>query len=347
MQSVSINELYVMKKIVIILVSLQFIALQCNRKEPGAGYMKLNGEALGTTFNIQYENVHDKNYYREIDSLFELVNNSLSTYRPGSVISRINRGDTGVVVDSFFIEVFSTAKKVWKKTGGSFDITVAPLVNAWGFGFTEKSEIDSSLIDSLLSRTGFENVALKERKVVKTKPGIMLDANAIAKGYCVDVLAEFIEKQDIENYLVEVGGEIRTKGKNSRGGDWIIGIDKPVDNNQVPGANLQAKVALSGKSLATSGNYRRFYVKDGIKYAHTINPETGWPVNHNLLSASVIADRCITADAYATAFMVKGLDESIKLAENLPGVEAYFIYSDNKGDFKVHFTEGFKELIKE
>ncbi|NOR34396.1 MAG: FAD:protein FMN transferase, partial [Bacteroidales bacterium] len=215
--------------------------------------------------------------------------------------------------------------------GGAFDITVAPVVNAWGFGFTERSRVDSALIDSLLQFVGMSKVSLRENKLVREREGMMLDMNAIAQGYAVDVLAGFFDAENIENYLVEIGGEVRCSGKNRFGLDWRIGIDKPIDGLQLPGVQMQAIVQISGRSLATSGNYRRFYEEDGIKYSHTIDPSTGYPVQHGLLSATVVASDCMRADAYATAFMVMGYEKARRFLEKHTYLDAYLIFNDEMG----------------
>ena len=212
--------------------------------------------------------------------------------------------------DNYFLTCFECAKEIYESTNGAFDITVAPIVNAWGFGFTEAVEVDSSLIDSLLQYLGMDSVGIVEGKIWKEKDGIMLDMNAIAQGYAVDVLCEFLESKGIINYLVEIGGEIKTRGHNPRGTEWKVGIDRPIEGLQIPGVDLQAIVEISDRSLATSGNYRKFYEKDGVKYSHTIDPKTGYPVQHCLLSATVLAGDCMRADAYATGFMVMGYEKS-------------------------------------
>ena len=221
------------------------------------------------------------------------------------------------------------------------------MVNAWGFGFKNKEEMTKSKVDSVLQFVGCDKIKYNDSIIIKNDSRTMLYMNGIAQGYSVDVVAEFLEKKGITNYLVEIGGEVKTKGFNKQGKEWKIGIDKPFDNNNLPGENLQAIIKLSNKSLATSGNYRKFYEKDGIKYSHTIDPKTGYSVNHSLLSATVIADDCITADALATAFMVMGLDKAFELVAKLPNIEAYFVYSDENGDYQVKMTPSMKESIKE
>ena len=210
-----------------------------------------------------------------------------------------------------------------------------------------KTDIDSALIDSLLQLIGMDKVVFEGDKVIKQNPGIKLDVNAIAQGYTVDVISGFFENKDILNYLVEIGGEVRTRGTKAKGESWKIGVDKPYDYNFIPGRDLQVILSLSNLSLATSGNYRKFFEEDGIKYSHSINPKTGYPVRHNLLSVTVVAEDCMTADAYATAFLVMGLEESRKIGLTEKGLEVYFIYSDEKGEFQTYSTLGFDRLIEE
>lgn len=307
----------------------------------------VRGEAQGTTYNITYSAPEKTNYKNEIDSLFKAVDQSLSTYVPGSIISRINRNDTGVVADKYFIDVFRKAQEISQQTNGAFDVTVAPIVNAWGFGFTKRARIDSATIDSLLRFVGYQKIKLEGGAIVKTNPGMMLDFNAIAQGYTVDLLSSFLESKGINNYLVELGGEVRTKGKKNNGEDWKIGIDQP-NETYTEGRPLKAIVSLKNKALATSGNYRKFYVENGRKYAHIIDPHTGYPAKHNLLSATVIANDCMTADAFATAFMVMGLEKAKQFLskDKQLGLEVFFIY-DEQGTWKTYTSETLKERIEE
>ncbi|MBD0298220.1 MAG: FAD:protein FMN transferase [Flavisolibacter sp.] len=309
--------------------------------------VKIAGEAQGTTYHITYLSGDKKNYGTEIDSLLKAIDLSLSTYIPNSIISRINKNDTAVVVDNYFSDVFNKAQEVSEKTRGLFDVTVAPVINAWGFGFTKKAQVDSTMIDSLLRFIGYKMVRLEGRRLVKAKPQVMLDFNAIAQGYTVDVLASFLESKGISNYLVELGGEVKAKGKKSNNEDWKIGIDQPREA-ATEGRPLKAIIRLENKALATSGNYRKFYVEKGRKFSHIINPHTGYPAKHNLLSATVIADDCMTADAYATAFMVMGVEKAKQfLLENKSlNLEVFFIYDEN-GTWKTYTSETLRKWIEE
>ncbi|MGD9992515.1 MAG: FAD:protein FMN transferase [Salinivirgaceae bacterium] len=306
-------------------------------------YIKNEGYVFGTTYHFTYES--KTNLEPELKALLNEFNRSLSTYDPNSIISRINKNDTAVVADSFFMQCFEKSMEISKITDGAFDLTVAPVVNAWGFGFDESKKADAALIDSLMHFVGYEKVKMENRRIIKQHPGTMLDASAVAKGQGVDVAANYLEKLGIQNYMVEIGGEVRVKGINASGSLWKIGIDKPIEDINATNRELQDVVLLKNKSMATSGNYRQFYEKDGVIYSHTINPKTGYPARHSLLSASVVADDCMTADAFATAFMVMGIDKSIALSRELDYLEVYFIYADSSNTMQTYASEKFKELI--
>jgi thiamine biosynthesis lipoprotein len=249
------------------------------------------------------------------------------------------------VLDLYFLATLKRGEEISRITDGAFDMTVAPLVNAWGFGFKNKLDPEMIPVDSLLEITGYTKVRIEDGKVIKDDPRIMFDASAIAKGYGVDVVADFLEQQGVTNYMVEIGGEIRAKGKNDKGRIWRVGIDKPIDDPSTMSREIQDVIQMENGALATSGNYRQFYIKDGKKYAHTIDPRIGYPVQHSLLSASVFAPDCMSADAYATSFMVLGLEESIVIVEKDSLLEAYFIYTDSLGNYQSYFTEGLKNSI--
>ncbi|MBN1143517.1 MAG: FAD:protein FMN transferase [Bacteroidales bacterium] len=323
------------------------VAFLLTRPGKKRNFEEIAGFAQGTTYHIIYESAHGENLQSSIDSLLNDFDYSLSIYQQNSIISRFNRNDSAVVADTKFIEVFNKSKEVFTNTGGAFDITVGPIVNALGFGSSDTMAVDSLVIDSLLQYVGMNKVDLSEGKLVKQHVNMRLDVNAIAQGYSVDLVARFLENRGIRNYMVEIGGEVRAKGKNSKRSAWKIGIDKPQEGNMLPGANLQAIVSLDDKSLATSGNYRKFYEKDGIKYVHTINPKTGYPVVSNLLSATVVADDCIAADAYATALMVMGLDQSIEFLKTHQFLDAFLIYADSQGRFQVYYTPGLEKYIEQ
>jgi thiamine biosynthesis lipoprotein len=303
----------------------------------------ISGKAQGTSYNITYLAGEHSNYRQSIDSIFRQIDRSLSTYDSSSLISKINRNEPAVAVDRYFSDVFHKSMEVSEKTDGLFDITVAPVVNVYGFGFKKRERVTSGLIDSLLRFVGYKKVRLADNKVVKEMPQVMLDFNAIAQGYTVDVLASFLEGKGIRNYMVEVGGELRAKGRKLNDSSWTVGIEMPSED-EAEAAGLYTRVRMDNKSLATSGNYKKFYVEDGKKYAHIINPFNGYPAKNNLLSTTVIANDCMTADAYATAFMVMGVEKAKEfLVEHKElGLEVFFIYDEN-GVMKTFATKYFEE----
>ena len=326
-----------------IFISLSFVLILSSCLEQSKKFFNNEGLTFGTSYHIIYEN--DKDVHDAIRVKMNEFNLSLSTYDSVSVISKINRNEE-VTPDNYFLTVFNKAVEISDKTNGAFDITVAPLVNAWGFGFSKRDSISPEIVDSLLQFVGMDKVKLSDGKVVKTAPGVMLDASAIAKGYGVDVVADYLESLGMGNYLVEIGGEIRARGHNRRGIPWRVGIDKPIDDPKVLHRELQEIIEITKGALASSGNYRNFYIKNGKKYAHTINPKTGYPIQHELLSVSVIAADCMTADAYATAFMVLGMDKAKEIVDKTPKLEAYFICRAEDSDtLKVLYTNGFGKLI--
>jgi len=311
----------------------------------GQKQVLLEGYAQGTTYHIQYIDVKGKNYQKKINQLLINFEKSVSTYQVNSVISKVNNNQK-VRLDSYFTTCFVKAKEIYKSTSGAFDPTVAPLVNAWGFGPQKKQEISSHLIDSLLQFVGFDLIDLKENKIIKKDPRIALDFNAFAQGYSVDVVADFLRKKGISSFLVEIGGEVYAQGKQLNDENWIIGIEEPVDN-QTSGNPYKAILRLDGKAIATSGNYRRYFIENGVKYVHHIDPKTGYPTKNNLLSASVISTSCLNSDATATGLLVMGLEKAINYLKNHKELEAYLIYTDEKGNYLSYATVGFAQLIIE
>ena len=306
-------------------------------------YQTDQGIVFGTMYKITYQS--KENLKMEIESELQKVDNSLSPFNKKSVITHINHNED-YSTDSMFTHVFRLAKTISKETHGAFDITVAPLVNAWGFGFKNASHVDSLTIDSIRQFIGFEKVDLVDGKVVKKDPRIMLDCSAIAKGYGVDCVARLLESKGIKNYMIDIGGELVVKGKNTQQESWRIGINKPIDDSLSVNQELQTIIEINQGGMATSGNYRNFYYKDGKKYAHTIDPRTGYPVQHNILSSTVIAKDCATADAYATSFMVLGLDSAKAICNAHPELDAYFIYAKENGNTGIYFTEGMKQYLR-
>lgn len=317
------------------------IFLSCGADKP-APYRKLSGFTQGTTFHITYEDKADKDLSGSIDSLFNAFSLTFSGYIPNSIVSRINRNDSTALFDDQFAEVYQKSVEVFRETHGAFDLTVGPLVNIWGFGPEKRAKIDSTTIDSLLQYVGMEKIRLEGRRLIKALPGIKIDVNSIAQGYSVDVVYRFLEQLGIRNFMVEIGGEVRVKGKNPKGDFWRIGVDKPVEGNNVAGENLQTIILLDNKSITTSGNYRKYFEEDGRKYSHIIDPHTGYPYKNNLLSVTVIADDALTADGYDTGLMVLGLEGARVVLKNHPELDAYMIYSDENGKYQVEYTKGIK-----
>lgn len=305
-------------------------------------YQHNSGYIFGTSYNITYQCADD--HKKDIEKVLADVDASLSPFNDTSIITHVNRNEE-VVLDDFFLDVFRLAQKINEDTEGAFDITVAPMVNAWGFGFKNGVNPDEKVIDSLRQVVGLHKVRLEGDKIVKTDPRVMLDCSAIAKGYGVDVVANLLRKFGIKNFMVEIGGEVVTSGVNRERMPWRIGVTKPTDDSLSINNELQTVINVTDKAMATSGNYRNFYYKGGRKYAHTIDPKTGYPVQHSILSATVITNDCATADAYATSFMVMGLEKSKKVLERHPEMMVYFIYSDEKGQNQVWFSPALKDKI--
>ena len=308
------------------LLALIFTIFSC-QKEPKN--IKVSGPVFGTGYNIQFYSESGENYQKQFDSLFNVVNKSLSTYIPDSDISRINKNED-VEVDEHFKRVFKKSKEVYRFTEGAFDPTIGNVVNAWNFGAdSNKFLTDSTTIDSLIKFVGLNKVGLKGSKIIKQKASY-LEFNAIAKGYGVDAISEFLESKNIKNYLVEIGGEIRVKGiNNEKQAPWKVGLDEPrFDGEQ----SVFKALELKDEAMATSGTYRKFKIdENGNRYAHIINTRTGYPTKTNILSVSVIASDCMTADAYATAFQAMGIEKVEALLSRHPELKVYFIFeNDNK-----------------
>lgn len=321
------------------------------------------GNTQGTTYSV-IVNDPIKLKAEEIDSLLANFDLALSGYIPNSTITHLNEAPAGAFIYSdtadYFNRCYQLSQKVYFETNGAFDPTVFPLVKGWGFLKKVGQEVpDSSTVDSLRALTGFNDGyhftfklnedSLPENRIIKNSPAAQLDFNAIAQGLAVDVLAEFIETKGAKNYFIEIGGEIRVKGKNAEGQFWRIGIDKPIEDSNAEDRVIYEIVQVENKSIATSGSYRKFYEKNGVKYSHTLDPKTGYPVQHSLLSATVIADDCATADAMATALMVMGPVKGINFVNENPHlkIEAYLIFNNDKDRLETYYTKGFKEMIYE
>lgn len=314
-------------------------------KKDGSWQM-LQGSVFHTFYHITYES--DYNYSHEIDSLFKKFDGSLSMYNDTSIITRMNRNEEAVA-DHYFREVFRKANYVSQKTDGAFDMTVAPLVNLWGFGFRKNEQVSSQAVDSILQFVGYQTVSLDdEGHLQKQDPRTILDASSIAKGYMSDVIAQFLESEGIANYMVEIGGEIALKGVNHNGNAWTIGIARPVNDTLQQDHGYQDYLQLTSGGLATSGNYRKFYDKGGKRYGHTIDPHTGYPIQTDVLSATVFAPDCMTADAFATAFMVLGKEKALEVMANEPTVEGYLIIPSAKDstELEVVYSPGFEHFLE-
>lgn len=325
------------KKILFIL----FIGLVSCKNEPQLHLNYANGEAFGTTFSIQFIDTKQVDYSKSYDSIITVINKSMSTYIADSDISRINAGDTTVTVDDHFKKVMTASKQIYHETEGAFDPTVGILVNAWDFGPEGKIiSLDSLKIDSLLVSVGLDKVVLKDNSIIKSNPKTFIDFNALAKGYAVDVFAGFLEQKGYKNYLVEIGGEIVGKGTNVvKEKPWRIGVEDP----NFDGTQSYSKIIeLHNEAMATSGGYRKYKTNEnGERYIHILNPKTGYPLKSNLLAVSVIANTCMEADAYATAFMTMGLDRSKEFLKSHPELKVYFMYQDANKELKTLSINGF------
>ena len=334
------------KSLILLAVVIIVILVSCKNKAPE--YASFGGFIQGTTYSMIYQkrhNINTDNLKAKVESILHKFDMSLSLYVDSSVLSRVNRNEN-VVLDTFFLEAFRKSAEIYNQTDGAFDITVAPLVRAWGFGPDARKSFSEARKDSLLQLVGMYKVSIKDSRVLKTDPRISLDFNAIAQGYSVDVICRYFDSLGIKSYLIEIGGEVRAKGE--KGGQyWKVGIDKPVDNNMLPGDDLEAVIRLKDRSLATSGNYRKFYIENGVKYSHEIDPKTGYPARNRLLSASILANDCATADGIATACMVMGKEKTIEFLAQHPEYEGFLVYSDDNGNFITWSSEKLIPLITE
>jgi thiamine biosynthesis lipoprotein len=328
-------------KNMLLFIALLFL-IACN-KDSSLKLETLQGEAIGTTFSIKYLEHNAVDFSTPIDSLIKAINKSTSTYIPTSDISKINKGDTTLIVDSYFEEVFNKSAKIFNETNGDFDPTVGVLVNAWGFGPENAiKDLDSLKIDSLLKYVGFNKVSLNNKRVTKLYPEIYFDFNAIGKGYLVDLIGRLFEKKNIANYMVEIGGEIRARGVNQNGEAWKIAIENP---NEDGSRTFATVLQLHNESIATSGNYRKYRTTpDGKKYVHTINTKTGYATESNLLSASVISKSdCADVDGYATACMAMGFEKTKAFLKEHPELKAFLIYIDENDAIQIYKSASFED----
>ena len=310
-------------------------------KQEQPQYRTAQGLVFGTRYNVTY--LYNADLQPDIDHTLALVDSALSMFNAESTISAVNRSESIQVTDTMFLKVYRRAMEISAMTGGAFDITVAPAVNAWGFGFKHAENIRQATIDSLMEITGYHKIHEQDGLITKDDPRIMLDCSAIAKGFGSDMVAQIFRSKGINDYMVEIGGEIVVSGHNPKGNMWGIGISKPVDDSLSINNELQTVIRVTDIAMATSGNYRNFYIKDGRKYAHTIDPHTCMPVSHSLLSATVLATDCATADALATSMMVMGLDSAQALCARHPEISAYFIYEAPDGTLATASTPGLEQ----
>ena len=321
-----------MKKIYFFLMILLITRMISAQEEA----IYLEGSAQGTTYHIQYFDSKNRNLHKDIERLLKRFDASVSTYQSNSLISKINHNEKYGRTDDYFNACFLKAKEIWKLTDGAFDPTVYPLVNAWGFGPEKKDKLEQSKIDSLLTFVGFEKITLTRGKISKSDPRVSLDFNAFAQGYSVDLVSELLLSKGISSFVVEIGGEVYAHGQRD-GLPWYIGLEQPIENKtNVNPLNVIFQIENIG--VATSGNYRKFTVENGVKIAHHIDPKTGKPTSNQLLSASIFTHACISSDALATAILVMGLDKAKLFLAEHPEIQAYLIYSDEEGKYQVYLT---------
>ncbi len=307
--------------------------------------MMMQGLAQGSYYAITYYDEQGRNFQRDIDSIFHAIDMSVNLWVDSSVISKVNRNEE-VVLDQIFIDNFNIAQQAAQLSDGYFDPTISPIVAAWGFSYKHGDSITPQLIDSLKLLVDYRKVRIEEGKVVKENPAMTLDFNAVAQGYTSDMIAAFLDSRGIKNYLVDTGGEIMAKGGKPNGQTWIVGIEKPAESMNSEQV-VQTRLALRDKGLVTSGSTRKYVERDGKRYSHCINPHTGYPVEHQVLSVTVLAETSVWADALASICMVMGMEQSLPLIEGMDDVEAYYIFVNEKGELETFATEGFRKLIVE
>ncbi|MDR1408278.1 MAG: FAD:protein FMN transferase [Tannerella sp.] len=324
-----------------LLLSVACLALVSCRQ---ASYYEESGSVFHTYFRIKYQS--DRILTADIDAELQSFNLSLNPFNPNSILAKVNRNED-TPVDAWFTAVFNRAMEVSERSGGLFDVTAAPLINMWGFGFERKDTVSSHVVDSLKTFVGYRKIRLEGNRVVKDDPRIMLNFSAIAKGYACDVVAALLERKGVKNYMIDIGGEVAVKGVNPGGECWRVGIAEPDEKSRFVNKDINMILRLCDRcGMATSGNYRNFYVKDGRKYAHTINPLTGYPSEQSILSATIVAPDCMTADAYATAFMVMGADAACRMAENIPEIAYYLICAgEDGGTYDIRYSDGMKPML--
>jgi thiamine biosynthesis lipoprotein len=332
-----------MKKIAFLLL-LSVLGFMACQSDPERKLVVYSGRAQGTSFQIKFYSAADSvKIMSGIDSIFQLIDYTASIYDSNTIISKVN-ADLPTELNEHFVTIFNKSQEVSKATDGFFDITVAPLVKAWGFWRKKGMDLSPKQIDSLKAYVDYRKVSISGGKLLKINPGMMIDFNAIAQGYTDDVIADYLTSKGCKDFLIEIGGEVLAKGLKNGKDKWVVGIEKPAadaNSEQV----LQERIAFTDKALATSGSTRKYIIKDGLKYSHTIDPKTGYPTHQSLLCVTVMAAECAMADAYATAFMVMGKEKSKAILAKHPEMDAYFISADSAGGFVVDYTKGFESLI--
>jgi FAD:protein FMN transferase len=343
------NKNIIYSIILLLLVAVVYLYRQ-SKEEPeqvqaevASERMTISGATMGTTYKVVYLDELQRDFSAEIDSILVVFNQSLSTYIPDSEISRFNKSDSLAFKLPYFLPVLKASRSIYEKTSGAFDPTVGPLVNLWGFGPGGPQLKDSVNIITILNLVDFSAITFDSVQVKKNKSGMYLDFSAVAKGYGVDVIGEMLLSKGINNFLVEIGGELVARGNNEKRELWKVGINRPEETSRPD--ELYSIIALENQGMATSGNYRNYYELDGVKVSHTIDPSTGRPVRHNLLSATVFAEDCMTADALATAIMVMGMEKALLLQQEERNFEMFLIYNDENGELKSYATEGIKPYL--
>ena len=327
-----------MRKIDLMIISLAVLA-SCG-KQPEK--VVLQGLAQGSYYAVTYYDEQNRNFQREIDSIFHAVDMSVNLWVDSSIISKVNRNEE-VALDSIFIDNFNIAQEAARLSDGYFDPTISPIVAAWGFSYKSGDSLTPQLIDSLRQLVDYRNIRIENGKVVKENPAMTLDFNAIAQGYTSDLIARFLESRCVKNFLVDTGGEIMARGEKPDGKPWIVGIEKPAENMDSERI-VQTRIALCDKGLVTSGSTRKYVERNGKRYSHCINPKTGYPVEHQLLSVTVMAENSVWADALASICMVMGMELSLPLIQGMDGVEAYYIFVNDQNELETFATEGFRVL---
>ena len=328
-----------MRRVCLLIISLAMLAA-CG-KQPKK--MILQGLAQGSYYAITYYDDQGRDFQRDIDSIFHAVDMSINLWVDSSIISKVNRNEE-VVLDKIFIDNFTIAQEAAVLSEGYFDPTISPIVAAWGFSYKNGDTITPQLIDSLKQLVDYRNVSIKDGKVVKANPAMTLDFNAIAQGYTSDLIASFLDRRGVKNYLVDTGGEIMARGGKPNGQPWLVGIEKPAESMDAAQV-VQTRLTLRDKGLVTSGSTRKYVERNGKRYSHCIDPNTGYPVEHQVLSVTVLAENSVWADALASICMVKGMEQSLPLIESMDGVEAYYIFINGKNELETFATDGFQKLI--